>query len=37
MKFDLFVCPDGIASAKVCALASSVVVVNSRLFVTPNV
>ena len=38
MKLNLSVPPpDGIAPAKVCALVSAVVVVNSRLFVTPNV
>ena len=29
--------PDRISPTKVCALVSAVVVVNSRLFVTPNV
>ena len=34
---DICTAPDRISPTKVCALVSAVVVVNSRLFVTPNV
>ena len=33
---DICTAPDRISPTKVCALVSAVVVVNSRLFVTPN-
>ena len=34
---DICTAPDRVSPTKVCALVSAMVVVNSRLFVTPNV